>query len=105
MVSSSSEAETGGTFENAQNVLPLINILETVYLHQQPTKGSSIITDNLTYQGVLTHFIKPRRSKIWDMICHFLEDRIYQKHIQRIWKQVIHNWADYFIKHHSPAYH
>ena len=38
VVSSSAEAETGGNFENAQNVIPLRHILETVYLHQQPTK-------------------------------------------------------------------
>ena len=59
VVSSSDEEETGGTFENAQNVIPLRHILGTVYLHQQPTKGSPIITDNLIYQGILTRFIKP----------------------------------------------
>ena len=63
VVSSSAEAETGGTFENAQNIIPLRHILETVYLHQQPTKGSPIITDNITSQGILTNFIKPRKSK------------------------------------------
>ena len=54
VLSSSVEAETGGTFENATNVIPLRHILETVYLHQQPTKRSPIITDNLTYSGILT---------------------------------------------------
>ena len=78
MVSSSTESGTGGTFENAQNVIPLRHILETVYLHQQPTKGSPIITDNLTYQGILTRFIKPRELKTWDMRYHWLENRIFQ---------------------------
>ena len=60
VVSSSDEAEIGSTFENAQNLIPLRHILETVCLHQQPTKGSPIITYNLKYQGVLKCFIKPR---------------------------------------------
>ena len=38
VVSSSAESETGGNFKNAQNVIPLRHILETVCLHQQPTK-------------------------------------------------------------------
>ena len=59
VVSSSAEAETGGTFENAQNVMPLRHILKTVYLHKQPTKGSPIITTNVTSQDILTRFIKP----------------------------------------------
>ena len=50
VVSSSAESETVGTFENAQNLIPLRHILETVYLHQQPTKGSPIITDNIKSQ-------------------------------------------------------
>ena len=86
MVSSSSEAETGDTFENSQNVIPLRHILGTVYLHQKPTKGSPIVTDNLTSQGILTHFIKPCRNKTWDKRYHWLEDHIFQKYTQLIWK-------------------
>ena len=44
VVSSSSEAEIGGNFEDAQNVIPLRHILETIYLHQQPTKFPPITT-------------------------------------------------------------
>ena len=69
---SSAEAETCGTLENAQNLIPLINILKTVFLHQQPTTGTPIVTDNMTYQGILTSFIKPCKSKTWDMIYHWL---------------------------------
>ena len=105
MVYSSSEEETGGTFENAQNVITLIHILETVYLHQQPTTDLPIITDSLTSQGILTHFIKTCKSKTWDMRYHWLEDLIFQKHIQLIWKQGIHNWVDFFTKHQPPAYY
>ena len=61
VVSASSEAKTGGTFEKAQNVIPLKYIIKKVYLYQQPTKGSPIITKNITSQGILTRFIKPRK--------------------------------------------
>ena len=44
LVLSSAEAETGGTFENAQDVVLLRYILETVYFHQKLTKGSPIVT-------------------------------------------------------------
>ena len=33
MVSSYAEAETCGTFENAQNIIPLQQIIKTVFLH------------------------------------------------------------------------
>jgi hypothetical protein len=65
VVSSSAEAETGGTFANAQNVIPMKHILETVFRHPQPEKGSPIVTDNLTSQGILIKLIKPRKSKTW----------------------------------------
>ena len=104
-VSSSAESEIGGTFDNAQNLIPLRHILKTVYLYQQPTKGSPIITDNLRYKGVLTRFIKPHKSKTWDMIYHWLEDRIFQKHMQLIRKLGIQYWDDYFTKYHPPVYH
>jgi len=81
------------------------HILETVFRHPQPEKGSPIVTDNLTSQGILTKLIKPRKSKTWDMRYHWLEDRISQKDIQLIWKRGKYNWADYFTKHHPPAYH
>ena len=74
-------------FENTQNVIPLRHILETVYLHQQTTKGFPIITENLTSQGILTCFIKTRKSKTWGMRYHWIEDRIFQKYIQLIWKR------------------
>ena len=70
VVSSSAKIKTDGTFENAQNVIPLRHILKTLYLHQQFTKGSPIITYNITSQGILTSFIKPLKSKTWDMRYH-----------------------------------
>ena len=101
VVSSSAESETGVTFLNAQNVISLLHILETYYLHRKPTKVSPIVTDNLISQGILASFIKNSKSKNWDMRYHWLEDRIFKK-IQLIWKREILNWADYLTKHHPP---
>ena len=98
VVSSLSESGTGGTIKNAQNAIPLRYIIETVYLYHQPTKGTPIATNNFTPQGILTSFVKPRKSKTLNMIYHWLEDRIFQKQIQLIWKQGICNWYDYFTK-------
>ena len=64
VVSFSAKSETGGTFENEQNVIPLRHILETFYLRQQPTKGSPIITGNLTSQGIFTRFINLANRKL-----------------------------------------
>ena len=36
---------------------------------------------------------------------HWIEDRIQQGQINLIWKSGKVNWADYFTKHHPPAYH
>ena len=86
VVSPFSEAETCGTFENKQNVIQLWHIIETIYLHQQLTKGLLITTYILTYQGILTRFIKPHKLKAWDTRYHWSEDCIFQKQIQLIWK-------------------
>ena len=91
VVSSSAEAETGGTFENAQNIIPLRHIIENMLLHRQPTKVSPIVADNLTSQGTLTFFIRHSKSKTWDMRYHWLEDHIYQRKMQLIWKCGIYN--------------
>ena len=86
VVYSFSEAETGGTFKNTQNVIPLQHIIETAFIHRKLTKGSPIVTHNLTSQGILTSFIKNCKSKTWYMIYHWLEDCISQIIIQLISK-------------------
>ena len=59
MVSSSYESETGGNFENEQNLIPLRHIIKKNYFHRQHIKGSLIITDNIKFQDILTRFIIP----------------------------------------------
>jgi hypothetical protein len=105
VVSSAAEAETGGSFENGQNLVPIRRICERVFNHPQPKKGNPLITDNSTSRGILTHLVKPRRSKTWDMRHWWLEDRIDNKEIQLIWRPGRTNKGDYFTKHHSPSHH
>ena len=105
MVSSAAEAETGGAFENALNLVLIRRICENVFNHPQPKEGSPLITDNSTSTGILTKLIKPRRSKSWDMRHHWLEDRIQDNTIQLIWRPGQFNRADYFTKHHAPSHH
>ena len=105
VVSSAAEAECGGTFENAQHAIPIAHILNRVFKHPQPPDGTPMVTDNSTSKDLLTHLIKPKKSKTWDMRYHWLEDRIKGKQLQLIWKPGKCNRADYFTKRHPPAYH
>ncbi len=70
VVSSAAEAETGGAFENAQNLIPICTICEKVFNHPQLANGSPLITDNSTSNGIINKMIKPRTSKTWDMGHH-----------------------------------
>ena len=105
VVSSAAEAECGGTFENAQNAIPLAQILSRVFKHPQPPNGTPMVTDNSTSKDLLTNLIKPKKSKTWDMRYHWLEDRIKCKQLHLIWKPGKCNRADYYTKRHPPAYH
>jgi hypothetical protein len=104
VVSSAAEAETGGVFINAQVIIPTRTTLIDMG-HPQPTTGTPLVTDNSTSHGILKNLIKPKKSKTWDMHYHWVEDRIQQGQIDLIWKPGTSNWADYFTKHHPPAYH
>lgn len=61
--------------------------LYTVFKNPQPSLGTPITTDNLSSQGIFTNFVKPQRSKTWEIRYHWLEDKIAQeKQLQLIWK-------------------
>ena len=60
--SSSAEAETSGTFLNAQEIIPLRRMLIAIR-HPQPPNGTSLKTDNKTSCDLTTNLIKPRKSK------------------------------------------
>ena len=102
VVASSAEAETGGLFLNAQNILPIRHTLEQLGHKQPPTP---LKTDNSTAYNFVTKNMKQRKSKSWDMRFNWLRDKELQHLIRIYWERGCDNNADYFTKHHPPIYH
>ena len=80
VVASSAEAETGGLFLNAQNIIPIRWTLEKLGHKQPPTP---LKTDNSTAYNFVTKNMKQRKSKSWDMRYNWLRDKELQ-HLLRI---------------------
>ena len=59
VLSSAAEAEVGSAFNNAKNACPIVVTLEFLG-HQQPEKGTPIITDNLACEGILKGAVKQK---------------------------------------------
>lgn len=59
-------------------------------------------TDNDTAQGALNQTLKHKQSKAFDILFHWMIDRIKQKQLRVYWDKGIHNLAYYFTKHHPP---
>jgi hypothetical protein len=70
-----------------------------------PQPPTTIVTNNLTANGIANDTIKQQRSWAIDMQYHWVQDRIVQGHFRVQWRPGKENKADYFIKHHSGAYH
>ena len=102
VVASSAEAETGGLFINAQNIIPIRQALEALG-HRQP--ATPLKTDNSTACNFVHKNMKQRRSKSWDMRYNWLRDKETQQLVRIFWEKGCLNDADYFTKHHSPKYH
>jgi hypothetical protein len=96
---SAAEAKTGGLFLNGQEAIPIITALEEMG-HQQPTTGTPLETDNFTAHDILKAQVRMKRSKAFDMRCHWLKDRIARLQFNFHWAPGKHNHADYFTKHH-----
>ena len=104
VAASAAEAETGGLFLNAQDAVPIRTALEEMG-HNQPNAGTPIETDNSTAHGILHATVRMKRSKAFDMRYHWLQDRMSQNQFNLYWAPGKRNQADYFSKHHPPAYH
>ena len=102
VVASSAEAETGGLFLNAQNIIPLRWTLEQLGHKQPPTP---LKTDNNTAYNFVSKNMKQRKSKSWDMRYNWLRDKELQRLLRIFWERGSLNNADYFTKHHPPSYH
>ena len=72
--------------------------------HQQPENGHHLNLYIKTGLGIVRSFMKPKRSKYWDMKYHWLEDCTNMGYLNPYWERGIHNWEDYFTKHHPPDY-
>ena len=100
-MSSAAEAELGGLFLNATN---LVFIRHTLHDMNHPQSPISIKNDNTTVLGVITKTIKRRRAKAIDMRFHWVSDRINQKQLRLYWGPGLQNEGDYFTKHHQPSH-
>ena len=102
VVASAAEAETGGLFHNAQNIMHIRHLLHSIGHAQPPTP---LKTDNNTASAFVNKTLRQRKSKSWDMKFHWLRDRELQRLIRVFWDRGINNDADYFTKHHPPSHH
>ena len=71
--------------------------------HKQPE--APLKTKSSTTEGFVKLGMKPKRSKIWDIIFHWLRDKELLYHLRVYWYKRVNNDADYYTKHHLPIYH
>ena len=98
VVTSETEAETSGTFNNAKDGVGIQTSL-FVLGHKQPPNPCK--TENSTTTGFVDSGMKPKRSKIWDMKIHWLHKKYILKQIRLYWCKGDNNNADYFKKNPS----
>ena len=102
VVSSATEAETGGLFSNGQNILPIRVALQELG-HPQPT--TPLVTDIATAETLSPKAMRMKRSKSWDMRYHWLRDPPRKEQLRIYWGKGSTNDADYFSKHYPPAHY
>ena len=96
------EVEIGATYLNAQEGIPIRQMLLDMG-HQQPP--TPVQVHNTTAVGFATKTIKQKRSKAIDMRFYWIQDRTLQKQFLVYWKPGSTNLGDYHTKHHPPAHH
>jgi hypothetical protein len=102
VMSSAAEAELGSLFINAKEAVYIRQILAEMGHPQPPTP---IQTNNSTAEGVIDNKIQPKRTKSMDMRFHWLHNGAMQQQFRFYWRPGGQNYADYYIKHYSPAHH
>ena len=102
VVSSISEAETCGNFNNRKTYIFMWPALITLE-HKQP--ATHLITENYTTEGFVNLGMKTKSSKTWDMKWHWLRDKYVIDQLRVYWDKVTNNDANYFTKHHPPIHH
>lgn len=101
-VASAAEAETTGLFFNAQEIIHICRILESLGHPQPPTP---LNTDNSTASAFVNNMMKLKKSKSWEMRTYWLHDAPQRKQIDIIWDKESNNKRDYFTKHHPSHHH
>ncbi len=104
VVSSASEAETGGTYQGGRHACPIIAMLEELG-HKQPDTGSPLETDNKTAHGILNSKMHQKLSKSFDMCYWWMKDHIKKGQFNLLWAPGKLNLANYFTKHQPPWHH
>jgi hypothetical protein len=102
VMGSAAEAEVGALYDNLREGVPLRNTLQEMGHPQPPTP---VQVDNSTANGFANKQIKQQKSKAMQMRFYWIQDRVQQKQFNVYWRPGPTNLADYFTKHHAPAYH
>jgi hypothetical protein len=102
VMSAAAEAELRASFFNAKEAVFICQIL-TKMGHPQPR--TPIQTDDTMAEAVVNNRVQPKQLKAMDMRIHWLKCRKAQGQFRIHWQPGKTNLADYFTKHHAPAYH
>ena len=102
VVSSETQAETCGTFNNgkiAHDMQPDLITLD----HKKP--ATPLKTENSTTEGFVNSGMKPKHSKAWHVKWHWLRDKEVLKQLRVQCYIETKNDSDYFTKNHPPIHH
>jgi hypothetical protein len=102
VMGSAAEAEVGVLYDNLREGVPLRNTLREMG-HPQPPALCKLTTPPPTV--LPTNKSNKQKSKAMQMRLYWIQDRIQQKQCNVYWRPGPTNLADYFNKHHAPAYH
>ena len=101
-MSSVTKAEVDTVHHNGKVAISIRTALIELGHKHGPTP---IKTDNNTADGFFNKKIKPKRSKLFYMKFHWMEDRNIQKLSYVYWDKGINDRAYYSTKHHPPIDH
>ena len=102
VATSASEAELGGTFNNAQmGTIMRLTLSEMGW----PQPATVIYVDNSTVYGIANSTIKQQRSRAMNKNFFWIIDQVDLKNFRVVWAPGLENLADYFTKHHTAKHH
>ena len=100
VIPSASEAELGGIFITAQDMVSTRKMLEEM---RCPQPKSTIQTENSATAGVANNTIVPRKLKTMGRRIHWLRCREAQGQFRYYWASGSLDWGNYSTKHHPPS--